>query len=282
MLCRYMYSMLCRLRLASPLPAPSALAALTPLRRAAIATGSSSTMTISHLTRAICSTRPSQASPFVCFTARATSSAALEVGATSANAPTNRYGRIIGKSKRLFSSSAFPSSFGRTDDEILHFMRCSHEQSNSLQPPTDHDMLHWKPSIRAVQELCIKEGKPGGFIYYISGGEVIPPENGSSISEDHVRMLLVSQELGKRGDDGMAGILQAIVTTAMELDGSRGMVWIYLWNGLPDARAIGRAAKVRGVTKELKFVVRVENPGTPAEAYTVTLDTKAMNGKVVE
>ena len=76
----------------------------------------------------------------------------------------------------------------------------------------------------------------------------------------------------------MAGILQAIVTTAMELDGSRGMVWIYLWNGLPDARAIGRAAKVRGVTKELKFAVRVENPGTPAEAYTVTLDTKAMNG----
>jgi len=39
---------------------------------------------------------------------------------------------------------------------------------------------------------------------------------------------------------------------------------------------------VRGVTKELKFIVRVENPGTLAEAYQVTLDTKAMRGEGVE
>ena len=83
-------------------------------------------------------------------------------------------------------------------------------------------------------------------------------------------MLQVSQELLMRGDDGMAGILQANVTRAVELDGSLGMVWMFLWNGNPDAEAMGRAAKMRGITKELKFVVRVENPGTPAEVVTLT------------
>ena len=131
-------------------------------------------------------------------------------------------------------------------------------------------MLHWKPSIHATLETSQREGKPGGFIHYISGGEVITPVHGSSISEDHVLMLLVSQELNKRGDDGMAGILQANVTRALELDGSLGMVWMFLWNGNPDAEAMGRAAKMRGITKELKFAVQVENPGTPAEVVTLT------------
>ena len=147
-------------------------------------------------------------------------------------------------------------------------MQWNHELSNG-QPPTNHDILHWKPSIHATLETSKKEGKPGGFIHYISGGEVIAPANSSIISEDHVLMLQVSQELLKRGDDGMAGILQAIVTRAMELDGSLGMVWIFMWNGKPDAEAMGRAAKVRGITKELKFVVRVENPRTPAEVVTL-------------
>ena len=54
-------------------------------------------------------------------------------------------------------------------------------------------MLHWKPSIHAVQELCKKEGRPGGFLYYITGGEVITPDNGSSISEDHAQSKGVGQ-----------------------------------------------------------------------------------------
>ena len=36
---------------------------------------------------------------------------------------------------------------------------------------------------------------------------------------------------------------------------------------------MGRAAKLRGVTKELKVAVRVENPGTLDEVTTITLDT---------
>ena len=39
---------------------------------------------------------------------------------------------------------------------------------------------------------------------------------------------------------------------------------------------MGRAAKVRGVTKELKVAVTIEHPGTPDEKITVTLNTKAM------
>ena len=89
-------------------------------------------------------------------------------------------------------------------------------------------------------------------------------------------MLQVAQELTTRGDDGMAGILQTFATTAMELDGSLGAVWVFLWNGRLDAVAMERAAKVRGVTKELKFAVRIEHPGTPDEKITATLDTKAM------
>ena len=157
-------------------------------------------------------------------------------------------------------------------------MRWNHEQSNG-QRPTNHDMRHWKLSIHAIQERCKNEGKPGGFIYYVSGGDVITPDKGCTISEDHMLMLLVSQELGKRGDGGMASLLQAIVTREMELDESLGMVWIFLWNGLPNAGAIQRAAKARGITKELKFAVPVENPGTPDEVYTVMLDTKAMSGE---
>ena len=199
------------------------------------------------------------------------------MGATSANAPrTHHCGWSGGTSKRLsssFSSLPHAPSFGRTDDEILHFMRWSHEHYNG-RPPTDHDMLHWTPSIHAVQELCKEEGEPKGFIHYISGGELITPDNGSSISEDHVRMLQVAQELTTRGDDGMAGILQTIATTAMELDGSLGAVWVFLWNGRLDATAMERAAKVRGITKELQFNVRVESPGTPDEAITVTVTTK--------
>ena len=72
----------------------------------------------------------------------------------------------------------------------------------------------------------------------------------------------------------MAGILQTIATTAMELDGSLGAVWVFLWNGRLDAAAMERAAKVRGITKELQFNVRVENPETPDEAITVTVTTK--------
>ena len=37
---------------------------------------------------------------------------------------------------------------------------------------------------------------------------------------------------------------------------------------------MGRAAILRGVTKELKVAVRVENPGTLDEVTTITLDTK--------
>ena len=48
------------------------------------------------------------------------------------------------------------------------------------------------------------------------------------------------------------------------------MVWMFLWNGNPDAEAMGCAAKMRGITKELKFAVQVENPGTPAEVVTLT------------
>ena len=40
---------------------------------------------------------------------------------------------------------------------------------------------------------------------------------------------------------------------------------------------MGRAAILRGVTKELKWAVRIEHPGTPDEKITVTLDTKAMS-----
>ena len=179
--CGVLGVMLC-LRFASPLPA---LAALTPLRRPA--TGSSGSITTSLVTRAICSTPP-----FARFTARATSSAALVVGATSDALTSDWFG---GKPKRPFSSSAFRgSSFGPTD-EFLQFMRRYHEQANGLQPPTDHDMLHWKPSIHAVQETIKREGKPGGFIHYIvSGGEVITPAHGSVISEEHVLMLQISQE----------------------------------------------------------------------------------------
>jgi hypothetical protein len=272
--------MLC-LSFASPLPAVRALAALTPLRRPA--TGSSGSITTSLVTRAICSTPP-----FARFTARATSSAALVVGATSDALTSDWFG---GKPKRPFSSSAFRgSSFGPTDDEFLQFMRRYHEQANGLQPPTDHDMLHWKPSIHAVQETIKREGKPGGFIHYItSGGEVITPAHGSVISEEHVLMLQISQELTKRGDDAMAGILQAIALDALVpqadrmLDGplGNGMPWVYWWNGDFNANAMGRAAKVRGVTKELKFEVWIEHPGTPDEKITVTLDTKAMRESAV-
>ena len=37
---------------------------------------------------------------------------------------------------------------------------------------------------------------------------------------------------------------------------------------------MGRAAILRGVTKELKVAVRVENPGTLDEVTAITLDTK--------
>ena len=77
-------------------------------------------------TRAICSTQQSRAPPFW----------------------------FGGNSKRLSSGSAFPAlphqtPFGQTDDEILQFMRESHTHYNNGRPPTDPDMLHWKPSIHA-------------------------------------------------------------------------------------------------------------------------------------
>ena len=74
----------------------------------------------------------------------------------------------------------------------------------------------------------------------------------------------------------MAWILQEIVSTATEyrLDGSLGVPWFFLWNGRLNADAMGHAAKVRGITKELQFNVRVENPETPAEVITVTVSTK--------
>lgn len=196
-----------------------------------------------------------------------------------------------GNLKCLSSSSAFGSSF--SPDEILDFMRREHTVHN-LQPPTDDDMLHWKPSIHAVHETIKTKGKPSGFIHYIFGGEVVAPSNGSVIGEDHVTMLQISQELAKRGDDAMAGILQASATSTLVshadqmLDGPMSryytggtqealVPWVYLWNGNFDANAMGRAAKVRGVTKELKFAVRIEHPGTPDEKITSTLDTTAMS-----
>ena len=74
----------------------------------------------------------------------------------------------------------------------------------------------------------------------------------------------------------MAGTLQSIVEWQLELDGSLGQPWVFLWNGMLNAGDMGRAAKVRGVTKELKFAVQVENPETPDEVITITLDTKRM------
>ena len=197
--------------------------------------------------------------------------------ANSTNTQKIRYGCFGGPFKRLSSSLTPPPSFGTTEDEILEFMRWNHEQFNGMQSPTDDDMAHWRASIRAIQEFCEANGKPNGFIHYISeDGEVISPENGSTISEENLLMVWISQDLKRRGDDGMAGILKTIVTRKMKLDAELGNFWIYMWCGDLNAAAMGRAAKARGVKKELKFAVFIENHDTPDEVITVRLDTKAM------
>jgi len=171
----------------------------------------------------------------------------------------------------------FSSSLSRTDNDLLQFIKYHYAGYNAGRLPEDNDMLDWEPAIHATNAFNKENGKPGGFVHYISDGELIAPAKGSSISDEHVAMLQLAQELTKRGDHDASAVLQSEAAAAMELDPAIGNLWVYLWNGEMEAGPVIRAAKVRGVKKELKFQVRVEMVEGGKEKITATIDTEWMS-----
>ena len=170
----------------------------------------------------------------------------------------------------------FSSSLSGTDNDLIQFLKYHYERLYA-RLPEDNDMLDWEPAIHASNALTKEYGKPGGFIHYISDGELIAPAKGSSISDEHAVRMQLANELTKRGDHAASAVLQSEFAEAMELDPAIGEIWVYFWNGQMVAEAVMRAAKVRGVKKELKFQVWVEMVEGGEEKITATIDTEWMS-----